>query len=43
MGVCLDSKGAYILYKNETEKPYFVDKSLVLAELVPLVLFFKNL
>lgn len=37
MGVYLDSKSAYILYKNETEKPYFVDKSLMLAELVPLV------
>ena len=37
MGVYLDSKTGYTLYKNETEKPYFVDKSRLLAELFPLV------
>lgn len=37
MGVYLNSETAYTLYKNETEKPYFVDKSLMLAELFPLV------
>lgn len=37
MGIYLDSKTAYTLYKNETEKPYFVDKSLILKELIPLV------
>lgn len=37
MGVFLDSKTAYTLYKNETEKPFFVDKSRMLEELFPLV------
>lgn len=37
MGVYLNSKTAYTLYKNETEKPYFVDKTKLLAELFPLV------
>ena len=37
MGVYLDSKTGYALYKNETEKPYFVDKTLLLEELFPLV------
>lgn len=37
MGVYLNSKTAYTLYKNETEKPYFIDKSQMLAELFPLV------
>ena len=37
MGVYLDSKTAYTLYRNETAKPYFVDKSLLLKELFPLV------
>ena len=37
MGVYLNSKAAYTLYKNETEKPYFVDKSSMLEELFPLV------
>lgn len=37
MGVFLDSKTAYTLYKNETEKPFFVDKSQMLEELFPLV------
>lgn len=37
MGVYLDSKTAYTLYKSETEKPYFVDKTMLLMELFPLV------
>ena len=37
MGVYLNSKTAYTLYKNETEKPFFVDKSQMLEELFPLV------
>lgn len=37
MGVFLNSKTAYTLYKNETEKPFFVDKSRMLEELFPLV------
>ena len=37
MGVYLDSKTGYALYKSETEKPYFVDKTLLLKELFPLV------
>lgn len=37
MGIYLDSKTAYTLYKNESTKSYFVDKSLILKELFPLV------
>lgn len=37
MGVYLNSKTAYTLYKSETEKPYFVDKTKMLEELFPLV------
>lgn len=37
MGVYLNSRTAYTLYKSETEKPYFVDKSRMLEELFPLV------
>lgn len=37
MGIYLNSETAYTLYKNETEKPYFVDKSQMLEELFPLV------
>lgn len=37
MGIYLNSEAAYTLYKNETKKPYFVDKSLLLEELFPLV------
>ena len=37
MGVYLDSKTAYTLYKSETEKPYFVDKTRILTELFPSV------
>ena len=37
MGIYLNSKTAYILYKGETQNPYFVDKSQMLEELFPLV------
>lgn len=37
MGVYLASKAAYTLYKSETQNPYFVDKSLMLKELFPLI------
>ncbi len=36
MGIYLNSEAAYRLYKNEAEKPYFVDKTLLLEELFPL-------
>ncbi len=37
MGIYLNSRVAYSLYRSETKKPYFVDKSLILKELFPLV------
>lgn len=37
MGIYLNSRSAYTLYKSETEKPYFVDKTKMLEELFPLV------
>lgn len=37
MGVYLNSKTAYTLFENETEKPYFVDKSKILRDIIPLV------
>lgn len=37
MGMYVDSKTAYLLYQNETKKPYFVDKSMLLKELFPLI------
>lgn len=37
MGIYLNSTVAYTLYKNETVKPYFVDKTQILEELFPLV------
>lgn len=36
MGMYVDSKTAYLLYQNETKKPYFVDKSMLLKELFSL-------
>lgn len=36
MGVYLNSTNAFTLYKNETSKPYFVDKTQMLEELIPL-------
>lgn len=37
MGMYVNSKTAYTLYKSETLKPYFVDKTMMLKELFPLV------
>lgn len=37
MGFYLNNAKAYTIYKNETSKPYFVDKSMILQELCPLV------
>lgn len=37
MGIYLNSADAYSMYKSETAKPYFVDKSKMLEELFPLV------
>lgn len=37
MGYYLNSKTGYALYLNETRKPYFVDKSGMLAELAQLI------
>lgn len=35
MGMYLDSKAPYEMYKKIAKSPYFVDKSLLLAELIP--------
>ena len=35
MGRYLNSSTSYVLYKNETMKPYFVDKTKLLSELFP--------
>ena len=37
MGIYLNSLAAYTLYKNESKKTYFVDKTSILEELFPLV------
>ena len=37
MGFYLNNLDVYTLYKSEVEKPYFVDKSLLLQELFPLL------
>ncbi len=37
MGFFLNSTMAYTLYKDETAKPYFVDKTEMLGELFPLI------
>lgn len=37
MGIYVNSKNAYTLYKSETAKPYFIDKTMILKELFPLV------
>ncbi len=37
MGSYLNSITAYTLYKSETVKPYFIDKTLLLSQLFPLV------
>ena len=38
MGMYLDSQIAYSLYKSEVQKPYFIDKTKMLEELLPLVM-----
>lgn len=46
MGMYVDSRAAYTLYKKETKKPYFIDKSNLLKELILLIQeggAFKNL
>lgn len=35
MGRYLNSSTSYVLYKGQTEQPYFVDKSQMLSELFP--------
>lgn len=42
MGLYLNNPDIYSLYKSETVRPYFVDKSLMLQELFPLVEQGKN-
>lgn len=37
MGIYVNSTTAYTLYKSETVKPYFIDKTMILKELFPLV------
>ncbi|MCD7833968.1 MAG: ATP-binding protein [Lachnospiraceae bacterium] len=37
MGYYLNSTSAFSLYESETKKPYFVDKTIMLEELIPLV------
>ena len=37
MGVYLNSTSPFYLYKSETKKTYFIDKSLLLKQLFPLV------
>lgn len=37
MGIYVNSKTAYTLYKSETVKPYFIDKTMILKELLSLV------
>lgn len=37
MGIYVNSKTAYTLYKSEMSKPYFIDKTRILKELFPLV------
>ena len=37
MGFYLNSRTAYALFENEVRQPYFVDKSEMLEELIPLV------
>lgn len=37
MGIYVDSKAAYALYKKEMQKPYFVDKSEILKEMIGLI------
>lgn len=34
MGIYLNSKRAFQIYQNETKRPYFVDKTMLLADLL---------
>lgn len=43
MGVYLNSKRPYLLFRNEYAAPYFVDKTEILKELVPLVKLEENM
>lgn len=36
MGIYLNSAAAHTLYKNESEKPYFIDKTRMLEEFIPM-------
>lgn len=37
MGFYLNNKSKVSLYKSEMQRPYFVDKTLILSELFPLI------
>ena len=37
LGLYLNGKSAYILYKNEIRKPFFVNKARMLEEFFPLI------
>ncbi|MDE6517806.1 MAG: AAA family ATPase, partial [Acetatifactor sp.] len=37
MGIYLNGEDPYFMYKSETLRPFFVDKSKMLEELIPLV------
>ena len=37
MGIYLNSSAACTLYRSEAAKPYFIDKSMLIKELLPLV------
>ena len=37
MGIYLNSSAACTLYRNEASKPYFIDKTMLIDELLPLV------
>ncbi|MCD8104392.1 MAG: AAA family ATPase [Lachnospiraceae bacterium] len=37
MGYFLNSRDSFILYQSETTMPYFIDKSLMLGDLIPFV------
>ena len=37
MGFYLNNKSKVSLYKSEMQRPYFVDKTLILSELFPFI------
>lgn len=37
MGIYLNGTAAYTLYKNESEKPYFIDKTRILEAFIPMI------